>query len=428
MVNKIVKRTPQGLLMILNAMALVLLFFYKDGVKENSLLFILLFMVAIYGTNILLRKVSTGDNYIFLLVSLLVSIGVFMIYRIDSALGVRQMLYTGAGIIAFFAVYYILKKIKIWDRLIWLYLSVSFVLFVATLIFGTRIGGAKNWIVLGPVNIQPAEIVKILFVFFMAAFYVHRDEIKGKLERNYAHYLKSNKITDNMYTLGFMGICYVFIALLFLQRELGISLLFFAVFTTILFVYEPNRKLILINVAGAVIMAVLGYFLFSHVRVRVDIWRDPWVDFSGRGYQIVQSLFAVAEGGFFGTGIGLGHPEYVPEVHTDFIFAAICEEMGLFAGIAVMLMFLIIVYRGIKISLNQKNQFFKIVALGVTATFGYQAFIILGGVINMIPLTGITLPFMSYGGSSLVSGFISLGILQFASEEIDMEREIKDEQ
>lgn len=420
MVNKIVSRTPQGLLLIINAMAMILLFFYKDSSSEKSLIYITLFMMGLYGTNILLKKISSGDSYIFLLVSLLVSIGVFMIYRIDPELGLRQMLFSGVGILAFFATHFILKKIKIWDRLTIFYLGLSLSLFMATLIFGTRIGGAKNWIVLGPINIQPAEIVKILFVFFIASFYVHRDDIKARIEKSHS---KLKNLNDNIYTLIFMGVCYSFIAFLFLQRELGIALLFFTVFNTILFVYEPNRKLILLNIIGALVMGVLGYFLFSHVRVRVDIWMDPWTDFNGRGYQIVQSLFAIAEGGFFGTGIGLGNPGFVPEVHTDFIFAAICEEMGVFAGIAVMLIFLIIVYRGIKITLKQRNKFFKIVALGMTATFGFQAFIILGGVINMIPLTGITLPFMSYGGSSLVSGFISLGILQFASEEIDMDME-----
>lgn len=425
MVNKVVNRTPQGLLLIINAMAMILLFFYKDSSVDNSFIYIAVFMIGLYSTNVILKRISSGDNYIFLLVSLLVSIGVFMVYRIDTSLGIRQMLYSGVGIVAFFATHFILKKIKFWDKLTILYLAGSLGLFLATFIFGTRIGGAKNWIVLGPINIQPAEIVKILFVFFIASFYVHRDDIRVRLEKLND---KFKKMSDNMYTLIFMGVCYSFIALLFLQRELGIALLFFAVLNTLLFVYEPNRKLILLNIVAAVVMGILGYFLFSHVRVRVDIWMDPWADFNGRGYQIVQSLFAIAEGGFFGTGIGLGNPEFVPEVHTDFIFAAICEEMGVFAGIAIMLIFLIIVYRGIKVTLKQKNKFFKIVALGMTATFGFQAFIILGGVINMIPLTGITLPFMSYGGSSLVSGFISLGILQFASEDIDIEGEVSDEQ
>lgn len=423
--NKIVNRTPQGLLLIVNAMAMTLLFFYKDSSTERSFIYIAIFMMVLYGTNIVLKRVSSGDNYIFLLVSLLVSIGVFMVYRIDTGLGLKQMLFSGVGVAAFFLTYFILKKIRFWDRLTVLYLLGSIGLFMATLLFGTRIGGAKNWIVLGPINIQPAEIVKILFVFFIASFYVNRDEIRAKLDNLNGRF---KNMSDNTYTLLFMGVCYSFIALLFLQRELGIALLFFAVFNTILFVYEPNRKLIFLNIIGALVMGVIGYFLFSHVRVRVDIWMDPWADFNGRGYQIVQSLFAIAEGGFFGTGIGLGNPGFVPEVHTDFIFAAICEEMGVFTGIAIMLIFLIIVYRGIKITLKQKNKFFKIVALGMTATFGFQAFIILGGVINMIPLTGITLPFMSYGGSSLVSGFISLGILQFASEEIDLEGEDEYEQ
>ena len=220
-----------------------------------------------------------------------------------------------------------------------------------------------------------------------------------------------------------MAVSYSYMGFLFLQKEVGTAVLLFLVFNVLFYVYEENRKLISLNFIGAIVMSAVGYLIFSHVRVRVDIWLDPWKDIAGRGYQIAQSLFAIGEGGFFGTGIGLGHPDFIPEVHTDFIFSAICEEMGLFTGIGVIMLFMIMVYRGIKIALAQHNLFYRILALGIACTIGFQAFIILGGVINMIPLTGITLPFISYGGSSLISGFISLAILQVASEELDIQEE-----
>ena len=155
------------------------------------------------------------------------------------------------------------------------------------------------------------------------------------------------------------------------------------------------------------------------MQIRFEAWIDPWKYIDTRGYQITQSLFAIASGGFFGTGIGLGHPDFIPEVHTDFIFSAICEEMGIFTGMAIIMLFMILVYRGFKIAINQGNKFFRIVALGISILFGIQSFIILGGVLNVIPLTGITIPFVSYGGSSILSSFIALGILQVASEDLD---------
>ena len=196
-------------------------------------------------------------------------------------------------------------------------------------------------------------------------------------------------------------------------------MLFYLIFFVIQYVYEKNRKLIYYNVLLAVVGAFLSYYLFAHVRVRVETWIDPWKYVDNKGYQITQSLFAIASGGFFGTGVGLGHPDFIPEVHTDFIFSAICEEMGLLTGIAIIMLFLVLVYRGFKIGFNQQNKFFRIVAFGISAMFGFQAFIIFGGVTKLIPLTGITLPFISYGGSSMISSFIALGILQVASEDIE---------
>lgn len=159
------------------------------------------------------------------------------------------------------------------------------------------------------------------------------------------------------------------------------------------------------------------------MKIRVITWLNPWGYIDGKGYQITQSLFAISEGGFFGTGLGLGHPYFIPHADTDFIFSAICEEMGLFTGIGIIMLFLILVYRGFKIALRQGNKFYRILALGISVLFGIQSFVILGGVLKVIPLTGITLPFISYGGSSILSSFIALGILQVASEDLGLEDE-----
>lgn len=444
MINKILRRTPQGFLLIINLLALILLIFQREDLERQTLTYFGIFIVGLYVSNLVLKKISTGDNYIMMVVQMLISLGVIMIYRLRPDLGIKQIIFSGVGMVAFFVTYYILKWVKNWHKFTWTYALISLVLFVLTMAIGQRIGGAKNWIVLGPINLQPSELIKLLFVFFIAGFYVNRDRIKvdilryqegrfeglkssltSKFEKTPGFMKKvvTRRFDDKFVTMVFMLVCYIFIAFLFMQRELGIALLFFLVFNSIVFVYEPNRKFILMNIIGAAVMFVVGYYLFSHVRVRVDIWLDPWHDINGIGYQIVQSLFAIAAGGFFGTGLGLGSPDYVPEVQTDFIFVAIAEEMGIFAAMAIILLFMIIVYRGMKISLKQKDRFMKIVAFGITASIGFQTFIILGGVINMIPLTGITLPFVSYGGSSLVTSFIALAILQFASEDIETDTE-----
>ena len=185
------------------------------------------------------------------------------------------------------------------------------------------------------------------------------------------------------------------------------------------FVYERDRKLILLNLIFIVLGSILAYFLFSHIRVRVDTWLDPWSVINDRGYQIPQSLFALASGGLFGTGIGLGRPDFIPVAESDFIFPAICEEYGIFMGIAVVLLFLILVYRAIKIALQQEEKFFSILAFGIGGLFALQTLIILGGVLKLIPLTGVTLPFISAGGSSMVSGFILLACLQYCGQKIE---------
>lgn len=157
---------------------------------------------------------------------------------------------------------------------------------------------------------------------------------------------------------------------------------------------------------------------FSHVRLRVSVWLDPWTDPYNDARQIVQSLFAIAEGGFFGSGIGRGYPELVPVPVSDAIFPVICEEMGIFIGIGIIMLNMLLTYRGMKIALNQEYLFYRILAICVACLFGIQSFLNIGGFIKFIPMTGITLPFVSYGGSSMVTSFISLGILQVASEDL----------
>lgn len=406
--NRINYRLPRNILFIFELLALMLMFlYYRETLNKITLIYSLALILLVYLSNFFLLKITSGDNFIFLIVTMLVSIGVIMIYRINPELGLKQILWIGMGIVLFFITYILFKQIKGWENWLWLYVAGSIILFILTLLLGRNVKGATNWIKIGPLSIQPSEIIKILTIFLIASYYTNREKFKGMKFGNY--YL--------------MGIIYLFVLFLFLQKDLGSVLIFLSVFIALQFVYEEDRKLVLINLSILVVCAVAGYYIFPHVRSRVQTWLDPWKYIDTRGYQITQSLFAIAEGGFFGTGLGLGYPEFIPEVHTDFIFPAICEEMGIFTGIGIIMLFLILVYRGFKIAINQRYKFYRIVALGISILFGIQSFIIFGGVLNMIPLTGITIPFVSYGGSSMLSSFIALGILQVASEELDLDEE-----
>ena len=215
---------------------------------------------------------------------------------------------------------------------------------------------------------------------------------------------KTSDLLLSAYVYGCVG----FFAIL---NEWGTALLFFLTYFAAMFIYDKSLKLVLVNGVMSAFIGILGYFFTDQISTRVHIWLDPWKDMQGKSYQIAQSLFAIVSGGFFGSGLGQGSPSSIPESHSDFIFSAICEEMGLFTGIAIIMCYFIFTYRGVKIALKTNNDFYKAVAILLTTVFGFQTFIIIGGVIKMIPLTGITLPFVSYGGSSIISSFIMLGIM-----------------
>lgn len=399
------------LLFIFEFLGLSLAMIYNiENLTEIDFYTYIAILVVTLLTSFLVDKFTKSDNILLLIVNMLFSIGVAIIYRLDPKLGRRQLQFYILGVILFFITYFILKFYKKWDRLILFYAGISIILFIITLIFGSYLGGAKNWIIIANrFSIQPSEFIKIPLAFFIASFYTHFNQISLR--------------PFGRYFMNFM--IYVFIGFLFLQKDLGTALIFFGVLILSQFVYEKDRKLIFINMFFMIIGSIIAYFLFGHVRIRVSTWIDPWSDIDATGFQITQALFATASGGLFGTGIGLGRPDYIPVAESDFIFSAICEEMGIFMGIGVVLLFMILVYRAIKISLIQQDKFYSVLAFCIGVLFALQTFIILGGVLKLIPLTGVTLPFISQGGSSMLAGFILLGCLQYCGE--DMREEVKND-
>ncbi len=397
------------LLFIFSFLALSLaLIFNITNISATDFYTYLTILVVIVLSTILTPKITKADNILLMIVNMLFAIGVAMIYRLDPSYGKRQLQFYLIGIVLFFLTFFILKVFNFWRKISLFYVVTSIGLFMATLVFGSYIGGAKNWIIIGPITIQPSEFIKVPLAFFVASFYSRYNEISMKPFGRY-----------------YMNIIiYVFIGFLFLQKDLGTALIFFGLMILAQFVYEKDRVLITINILAMILGSVLAYFMFGHVRIRVATWLDPWSDINATGYQITQALFATASGGLFGTGIGLGHPDFIPVAESDFIFSAISEEMGVFMGLAVILLFMILVYRAFKISLTQQDKFFSILAFCIGVLFAFQTFIILGGVLKLIPLTGVTLPFISQGGSSMLSGFILLGCLQYCASDIKYGDEI----
>lgn len=373
-------------------------------VRKDALISALVFFGALMLIYILMTAFKLGDVYLYLIASFLVSIGLIMLFRIDyQTFGRKQTAWFFIGLGLFLISYVFMRFIKVWDKLLVFYATMTFVLFLITLIFGENIKGAKNWIKIGALTIQPSEIIKIFYVFTIACF-ISKKTPKNHFFNTVRFGFKTGDLLLSAYVYGCVG----FFAIL---NEWGTALLFFLTYFVAMFIYDKSLKLVLVNGIMSAFIGILGYFFTDQISTRVHIWLDPWKDMQGKSYQIAQSLFAIVSGGFFGSGLGQGSPTSIPESHSDFIFSAICEEMGLFTGIAIIMCYFIFTYRGVKIALKTNNDFYKAVAILLTTVFGFQTFIIIGGVIKMIPLTGITLPFVSYGGSSIISSFIMLGIM-----------------
>lgn len=338
-----------------------------------------------------------GDAMLFMLSNFLCGIGLIMIYRVDEELAYRQFIWITGGIAAFIVITFLFKYYGSLIRYYRFLGLISLLLLALTIIFGEEIGGSTNWIVIAGHSFQPSEFVKILFCLASASF------LRGhKEQRDVVFYA-----------------CFVFavVLLLFIQKDLGTAIIFFL--TGVVFVYTATGR-ILYPVIGLVVLitgAAVSYLMFGHVRVRFEAWLNPWMDVPGKSYQIVQSLFAIGAGGLFGSGLGLGHPEYIPAVATDLIFSIMVEEFGLLVGLAVIIIYLLIFVRAYLSAMSSDDNTRQLLLTGISSMLAFQTFIIIGGVTKFIPLTGVTLPFISYGGSSIVTSFCLLGIMNSLSIE-----------
>ena len=263
------------------------------------------------------------------------------------------------------------------------------------LVIGTENGGAKNWIKLGGISVQPSEFVKVALVFVMAN-----------------HFTKVKRTWDWLPSAIF---AIIVAGLLVAERDLGAALLICGTYLIMFYTATGKIGTTLVGLGAGAAGAVASYYMFDHVKARVAIWLNPWATYSTSGYQIAQGLMAIASGGLWGLGLTKGLPKSIPAYNTDYIFAVICEEFGIVFGIAVIALYLVFIIRGALIALNARSRYLMLVAFGCTVLITLQSFIIIAGVIKLIPLTGITMPFVSYGGSSMIACMMLLGILEGVS-------------
>ncbi len=352
---------------------------------------------------------APSDQFVFPIVALIAGIGILVITRLDTGLGHRQLIWTLVGEASLGLVLVVPRRIGTLRLYKYTWASLGLLLIVATILVGTDVSGSgyKRWIGFHGVYLQPVELLKILMAVFFAAYLDEKRELLTSARLKFGPI----RIPPFQYLAPLVCVWGLSLLLLVKQNDLGSALLFLGIFLAMIYVGTARAiypVLGLLMFAGGVFLA---FHLFPHVRSRTEIWLDPWSVASGSGYQLVQGLIALATGGVGGQGLGMGNPNFVPVVTTDFILAAIGEELGL-AGIACLLALLMfLVFRGLAVAILARDGFEKLLAAGLMATLAIQTIVIVGGTTRLMPLTGVPLPFLSYGGSSAVADFIMIGLI-----------------
>lgn len=335
-----------------------------------------------------INRVVLGD------MCMLLDIGFVVLTRLSYDKSVRQLMIAAAALAVSLIVPVIIRKCAFLSRIQWVYLALGLLLLVAVWIFGESSSGAKLTLTIGSFSFQPSEFVKIIFVFYVAASLA-----------------RSTQFKDVAFTTALAA---VHVLILVVSTDLGAALLFFVTYLVMLYVATRKKLYLLAGAAAGVLSAAAGYMLFSHVRVRVTAWLNPFAEnvIENEGYQTAQSLFAISTGGWFGMGLYEGSPEKIPVVEQDFVFSAIAEEFGGIFAICLILLCLSCFIMFINIAMKINEDFYKFAALGLGTMYGFQVFLTVGGAIRFIPSTGVTLPLISYGGSSVVVSIMMFAIIQ----------------
>jgi len=317
-------------------------------------------------------------------------VGFVILGRLASDYAVHQIILAAAAMVLCIFVPLIIEKFRILEKMGWYFAAIGIVFLMLVFVIGVEKYGSRNWISVGGIAIQPSEFVKILYVFFMASL----------LSTKFKHIVIISAVAA------------VHVVILVAEKDLGAALIYFVTYIFVLYVATTKVQYLGAGLAGGTLASIVAYHLFSHVKTRVQAWRDPWAEIRGGGYQVAQSLFAIGTGGFIGMGLGKGLPGSVPVVESDFVFSAISEELGGVFAICLIMVYLSSYIMFVNIAMKMKKQFYKLTAFGLSVVFIFQVFLCVGGVTKFIPSTGVTLPLISYGGSSIVTTIIIFSVIQ----------------
>lgn len=376
---------------------------------------VILVLCSASAVYLLQRQGKWGDPLLLPLIFFLSGLGLVLIARLEPGFVRPQLAWLIAATTALLGVVLLPRNFNWLRRYKYAWLTGGLILLAATLIFGVNPSGfgPRLWLQVGPVYFQPSEPLKLLLVIFLAAYLAGRRRQLVEVKA----YIGPVGMPHPSYWGPMLLMWGLSIILLVWQRDLGAALLFFCTFLAMLYVAIGQKRYLW---AGALLLmgaGSLGYYLFDVVRLRIEAFWNPWLDPAGRSFQIVQSLLAFASGGIFGQGLGQGLPTAIPVVHTDFVFAAIGEEYGLLGALAVLVCFVLLVSRAFLIALAAQTGFEQLLAAGIGIILSLQTLIITAGTLKLMPLTGVTLPFVSYGGSSLVTSFVMVGMLLFIANQ-----------
>lgn len=406
-------RNQTIIMFMLQLTAYLVMYLEKEDIR---LLAFYLMQVVLFGATLILYKVlyPKVSRLVVNNMCMLLCIGMIMLTRLDYSTAVKQFVIAAAAIALSFVVPVIIRKARFLSEWRNVYAIAGIVLLAAVvvlgIVFNRRTGGAMLGFKIAGISIQPSELVKIIFVFFVAS-----------------SFKMSVKFKDIVITTALAAF---HVLILVASKDLGAALIIFVVYLVMLYVATRQPLYILAGVGAGSAASVAAYYLFNHVRVRVLAWRDPFASYNDGGFQVAQSLFAIGTGSWFGMGLFQGAPDTIPVVETDFIFSAISEEMGLIFALCIILICVSCYVMFLNISMQLHTLFYKLVALGLGTCYIFQVFLNVGGVTKFIPSTGVTLPLISYGGSSLISTLIMFAIIQGLyilreDEEDDIERKKK---
>ena len=402
----------------------------RDALPPNALNFIGVIAALALVVHLANRFLAPeADPVMMPVVLMLNGIGFVMIYRLDVSPQMAvdapwhyQAAWTALGVVAYVVTLFIVRRSRDLERYRYMLVFGALVLLVLPLApylgrtSEAQLNGVKLWIHVGPITFQPVEIAKLMLVVFFASYFVEKREMLSLSTRRVG-----NRLLPDLRPLGPIAVAWVVAVLvILLEHDIGFSLLLFVMFITMLWVVTGRWT----YVVGGLVAFVAGTYLAAHlpfartlIDERVGAWINPWAHYSSYGYQTVQGEIALGRGGLTGAGLGLGTPYYIPVAYSDFIFAAIGEELGLLGTTAVVVGFLLMVGAGIRAAMRARSEFSQLAAVGFTSILGFQSFFIMAGVVRLLPLTGVSLPFIGYGGSSLVANYVLVALLMRISDE-----------